>query len=299
MFLDIPIEEIDEGYSRLRFADPRSEANLLSSIKKYGQVSPVIVFGVSSHRYEMVDGFKRLRALRKLKYKTLQAKTLDTGSKTIKTAMIFMNWEIRSITDLEEGMVISSLHREDSLSQTAIAMMLGRHKSWVCRRIALVERLSDEVLDNIKLGLINPTIGRELSKLPRGNQQIPLETILKHRFTSRQTVNLVSMLQEEPAGNHEAILNGLNKDSLEKLNQGNPKKTKKNHSSRECGWIDAWREKLNLLENHLALLLKDLNSIPRVKIENEEQKQILSIISRIARLFDDVRLKLKTTADLS
>ncbi len=295
ILLELPIDKIDEGYSRLRFANPRAEANLLSSIKQYGQVSPVIVFKVSANRYEMVDGFKRLRVVKKLNYTNLLAKILDTGSQTIKATMIFMNWEIRSITDLEEGMVISSLHREEGLSQTAIALMLGRHKSWVCRRIALIERLSDEVLGNIKLGLINPTIGRELSKLPRGNQQAPLETVLEHRLTSRQTLNLVSVLQQEPKRDHRTILENLNKDSLERLNKNNRTTADQNLANRKCGWMNAASEKLVTIEHCLVWLLKDLQPNLMTNINEEWQNQILLTLSRIAQLIDEVRSKLEKT----
>jgi hypothetical protein len=34
-----------------------------------------------------------------------------------------------------------TLIREDGLSQAEVAELLGHHKSWVCRRLALLERL--------------------------------------------------------------------------------------------------------------------------------------------------------------
>ena len=39
---------------------------------------------------------------------------------------------------------MQALVREDGLSQVEAAELLGRHKSWVCRRLALLERLGDE-----------------------------------------------------------------------------------------------------------------------------------------------------------
>ena len=47
MLLNIPLEQIDEGYAHLRLTNPKAERTLLSSIKKYGQVSPVILFKIS------------------------------------------------------------------------------------------------------------------------------------------------------------------------------------------------------------------------------------------------------------
>ena len=301
MLLSIPIEQIDEGYARLRLTNPKAESNLLPSIQKYGQVSPVIVIRISSNRYEMVDGFKRLHVCRKLKYETLQAKPLSSGSQSLKAAMIFLNWEIRSITDLEEGMVIASLHREDNLSQTAIAMMLGRHKSWVCRRIGLVERLSDEALDHIKLGLINPTIGRELSKLPRGNQPALLQTVLKHRLTTRQTVNLVSWLQKEPGQHHDAILNGLNPEHLEALNQRSPVKTDHQHRHHQLSPPsnpgDICLEKLLSIERLLLGLLNVSYEHSPATAAIEEKQRISSTLIRIAELFDQIRSKLHRVID--
>ncbi|MCP4756911.1 MAG: ParB N-terminal domain-containing protein [Proteobacteria bacterium] len=296
MVLDIPLEQIDEGYSRLRLTNPKAEKTLLSSIQKYGQVSPVVVFEVGSRRYEMVDGFKRLRACRKLNFETLQAKPLSTGSRSLKAAMIFMNWEIRSITDLEEGLVIASLHREDSLSQTAIATLLGRHKSWVCRRVALVERLSDDVLDHIRLGLVNPTVGRELSKLPRGNQPALLRTVLKHRLTTRQTVNLVSELRKQPERDYETFLGGLTRDRLETMNQRDSTRTEHRPSSLAAGRTDVCLEKLLAVERLLLGLLAESDCLRSEDATSEEQRQISSVVVRTVRLFERVREKLHPAA---
>ena len=79
-------------------------------------------------------------------------------------------------------------------------------KSWVCRRLSLVQRLSDEVIEQMRLGLVNASIGRELARLPRGNQKGALKTLQKYRFTSRETARLVSLLMNEPRWNQEAIL---------------------------------------------------------------------------------------------
>ena len=49
------------------------------------------------------------------------------------------------LSELEEAWVVRSLYREDKLDQPHIAQLLGRHKSWVCRRLTLAEGLSDEL----------------------------------------------------------------------------------------------------------------------------------------------------------
>jgi KorB domain len=50
---------------------------------------------------------------------------------------------------LEEAWIVQSLIRDDGLSQVEVAELLGRHKSWVCRRLALLEKLYTEVREDL------------------------------------------------------------------------------------------------------------------------------------------------------
>ncbi len=198
---DIPVSAIGESYGRFRLIYPGSEVTVIESMRQFGQILPVVVVkGLEPSCYEMIDGFKRLRASRKLGLKTIQAKVLSLEAPPLKAAILQLNWKARSIREVEEALIVQSLHREDKLSQVEIGLLLRRHKSWVSRRIALVEKLSDEVLSNLKLGLISAGHGRQLTRLPRGNQDRALATILKHRLCCREAEKLVAMLCERPDG---------------------------------------------------------------------------------------------------
>jgi ParB-like chromosome segregation protein Spo0J len=204
--LQLAIEQIGTRFSGLRVIDPRAEAAMVRSLARYRQISPVIVGCLQPDCYEMVDGFKRLRGCQKLGQSFLHARLIPGAAHVLKAAMIDLNLPARSIGDLDKAFVIRSLHREDALSQVQIATLLNRHKSWVCRRLALAERLAEEVVEYLRLGLINVTTGRELAKLPRGNQLRALKTILKYRLTTAETTRLVSLLLTEPAYSHECLL---------------------------------------------------------------------------------------------
>jgi len=136
----------------------------------------------------------------------LRAKTMEVSARACKAAIIQLNRTGRSISDMEEAMVVQSLHREDGLPQIEIAALLGRHKSWVSRRISLIERLSEGVQEDIRLGLLSVIAGRELSKLPRGNQKVAADAVLKHRFSTRETTKLITHLLSRPRWEHQAIL---------------------------------------------------------------------------------------------
>lgn len=205
--IDIGLEKIAESYARFRLIQPHSDSSMFKSIRRLGQLSPAVVSGEDNDGcYEMIDGFKRLRALRSLKGETIRARVIDGHRRTHKAAMIQLNCEVHSMGTTEEALLVQSLHREDGLDQVEVAALLGRGKSWVSRRIALVEKLSEDVLEHLRLGLIRPTQGRELIRLPRGNQKAALDSVLKHSLTSRETRRLVSMLIDHPRWDHEKIL---------------------------------------------------------------------------------------------
>jgi len=204
---EIAASEIGERYGAFRIVSPRADAAMIKSIRKYGQISPVVCVR-TEEGYELIDGFKRLRACRSLSQMTLKARTMEVSARVCKAAMIQLNWWGRSINEMEEALVVQSLHREDGLTQAEIGVLVGRDKSWVSRRIALIERLSEDVQEDIRLGLISVITGRELAKLPRGNQKEAADAILKHRFSTREAAKLIGHLLCRPRWEYSAILAG-------------------------------------------------------------------------------------------
>lgn len=197
---------IDEQFSTLRIVNPEADSAILRSMERYGQIMPVVVSEVARNDYQMLDGFKRLRSARVLNMETLEARIMRLTVRAGKAALMQLNWLGKSINCMEEALVVHSLFHEDTLSQVEIATLLCRHKSWVCRRIALIDRLCDEGRNQIKLGLLPISMSRELVKLPRGNQEALLDTIGKHHLSCRETKKLVDELQARPEREHQAIL---------------------------------------------------------------------------------------------
>ena len=109
------------------------------------------------------------------------------------------------------------------MSQVEIGVLLAKHKSWVCRRIALLERLTKEVLEHLVLGLLPLSVGRVLCQLPsgqvssrhplpRGNakegvtQEKMLAAILKHHLTARECEALLRHLKHASPGEADLAL---------------------------------------------------------------------------------------------
>ena len=204
--MSIPISKIGERFASLRIADPAAEGAVLRSVQKYGQLTPVVICRIAPGQQELLDGFKRLRAARQLGYVELIARTLEVSLRSCKAAMLQLNRVGRAISGMEEALVVHSLCHEDGLSQGEIAVLLGRHKSWVCRRLSLIERLSDEAQESIRLGLLSASLGAELARLQRCNQDRLLAAIRKHRLTWRETRKVIVAFENSPRWEHEGIL---------------------------------------------------------------------------------------------
>ena len=165
------------------------------SLDRYGQLQPVVAFRDESRQLEVLDGLKRLRAARALGWPELSVSIADVGSVDAKVWLLELH-QCHGLSELEEGWLVRSLHRNDGLSQGAIAQRLGRHKSWVCRRLLLVEGLETTVQTDVRLGLIKPRTALALKPLPRGNgrQADAAAIVIRRGMTVRQTERMVADL---------------------------------------------------------------------------------------------------------
>jgi len=192
--LDLKWEEIGEHYGRYRLHVPEAERAMARSLERYGQLSPVVVCR-RQDRYELIDGFKRLGAVRGLlaQIPRLSARLMEADERQAKAAIYGLNRAGGRTRELEEAWIIQALVREDGLSQVEVAELLGRHKSWVCRRLALIERLGPKAKDELRVGLLTPTAARQIVRLPQGNQTEVLEAIRREALSSAELGGVVDL----------------------------------------------------------------------------------------------------------
>ena len=184
----------DERLQRYRLVQASFERGLARSLERYGQISPVVVC-LWEENYVLVDGFKRVRAARKLKgFEQLLARLIEVDEQGAKAAVYNLNRTAGRPVELEEAWIVHSLVREDGLSQVEAAQLLGRHKSWVNRRLAMLERLCETAKEELRLGLLTPALARQLTRLPMGNQAAALQTTREASLTSTELAGVVELL---------------------------------------------------------------------------------------------------------
>jgi hypothetical protein len=180
----LAVAVLGERYRRYRLPDAEAEAAMARSLRRYGQVAPLVVC-LREEVPEVVDGFKRLAAARTLPgLHTLSARLLAADERTAKAAIYGLNRTGRHTQELEEAWIVAALVREDGLSQVEAAELL-----------ALLERLAEEAREDLRLGLLPPTAARALVQLPAGNQVEVLAAARRDRLTTAELRGVVELIR--------------------------------------------------------------------------------------------------------
>ena len=190
----LALDRIDERLCRYRLAQPQLERKMAQSLERYGQVSPIVIC-VHDGDFVLIDGFKRLHAARSMNgMSRLQTRRMDVDEQGAKAAIYNLNRVGQRPLELEESWIVQALVREDGMTQVEAARLLGRHKSWVNRRLAMLERLCDAAREELRLGLLTPSMARQLTRLPMGNQSAALKTARDASLTSTELSAVVDLL---------------------------------------------------------------------------------------------------------
>ena len=98
----LDVAQLGDRYRRYRFTDPDAETAMAGSLRRYGQLSPLVVC-LREETHEVLDGFKRLAAARALGLKTLRARLLEADERMAKAAIYGLNDTGRRPQEWEEA----------------------------------------------------------------------------------------------------------------------------------------------------------------------------------------------------
>lgn len=200
--VEVLIDDLDQRFASLRLVYPTQLERLLASVKREGIRQPVLAATeVEATRRVLIDGFKRVRVARELGMTRLNASLLALDGPAALALMVRANSAQRGMSALEEGWVVRRLCRGHDLTQAKAGALLEREQSWVSHRLRLVEQLEEQLQEDLRLGLMTPSVARELGRLPRGEQMRTAEVVREQGLLSRQATRLVRGLlaTDDPA----------------------------------------------------------------------------------------------------
>jgi len=149
----VNIADLEQPYADLKTRQARIEGRLLVSMQASGQKTPLFVIaGSAPGRYAVVDGHKRVRALKALKADVAQAHVwpLCAGEALARAYRMQQG----SWNALEEAALVEELHRDAKWSLRKIGEELERTEGWASRRLGLRKDLPPSVLEAVGQGKI-------------------------------------------------------------------------------------------------------------------------------------------------
>lgn len=167
--MQLELHHIDLKYGHLRVRPKMRLDRLMASLVTEGQQMPVVVVGSEPQSYVLIDGYRRVEALRKLGRDLVRASVLELSE----PEALIWSWAAargggRSV--IEEAWLLRELHEQHHLELAELATRFGRSKSWVSRRLALVRDVPEDVEAAVRDGDLSPqAVMKYLVPLARAN----------------------------------------------------------------------------------------------------------------------------------
>lgn len=139
-------------YERLRKRHPRAERALLASLAEIGQQVPVVVVG-DAERFVLIDGYKRVRALRRLARDVVLATRWELEE--VEALLLERGLRRGSEDALDQAWLLAELQERFGYSLEDLARRFEHSKSWVSGRLALIQCLPTSVQEHVRLGALS------------------------------------------------------------------------------------------------------------------------------------------------
>jgi ParB family chromosome partitioning protein len=166
--VEVDLHRLDRRFESARLLDPSSVRRLALSLQADGQREAILVVE-SGDRRVLVDGYRRVQALGQLGRDRALARIAE-GSLNEAVLQVIREHQARSFQPIEAAWLLAGLV-DEGRSQQAIATALGKDKSWVSRRLALVSALPESFQDAVRSGELSSwAANRVLLPLARANE---------------------------------------------------------------------------------------------------------------------------------
>lgn len=143
---------------------------LAASISRHGQLEPLITVS-EKKKFILMDGYQRYSALRYLGSDTADIRNIEITEEQSLLQLLTQRGE-RQWEAIEEAGIIQELRHRFSYSFSDIGKKIGRDKSYVKRRLDLIESLPEKILKQVLSGVISTwAASRVLVPLARANAE--------------------------------------------------------------------------------------------------------------------------------
>lgn len=151
--METEIFNLDLKYKSLRIEDCQFLSKLLSSISQVGQQVPVLVVQGESEQIILIDGYHRVKALKKLGEDMVMVLEYP-GSEEEALVFSYRSHHNRERSAFEDAWFLDRLQESYGYNLSELSRLIGKSKSWSSRRLDLINILSLEVQELVRKGQI-------------------------------------------------------------------------------------------------------------------------------------------------
>lgn len=272
-------------YASLRLHPRHRLDRLVLSMESQGQLVPVVVVPSVPNQWVLMDGYLRVNALRRVGKDSVDAEVWDCE---LAQALLMLLTEHQSRTwdVFEEALLLQELHIHHGFSQNSLATRIGRDKSWVNRRLALLDNLSEPILQAItreKLSVWSAT--RIVAPLARANVihgKCLLSYLLENFISTR---DLKFFYDHYQRSNHQQRSNMVNDPGLffkaQKLLA-----VEKQTKTLQAGPEGKWHSQLSFVRHTLASLIPLASHLFAPHPETHERIELINALHSVQTQFD-------------
>lgn len=150
--MEVEIHRLSLRYERIRKRHPLQERSLLSSLAEIGQQLPVVVVS-EADRFVLIDGYKRVRALKRLGRDTVRATPWQIEE--VDALLLERGLRRGSEDALDQAWLLAELQERWGWSLEELARRFERSKSWVSGRLALLQVLPAPIQEQVRIGTVS------------------------------------------------------------------------------------------------------------------------------------------------
>jgi len=209
--MQLEFHQLDRRWERLRVRHPQRQRRLLASLADAGQQTPIVVVALAgeANRYLVIDGYKRIAALRQLGRDTVEAVVWPMSE----AEALLLDRSLRvgeQESALEQGWLLQELEQRFGYGLEELARRFDRSVSWVSRRLALVELLPEAIQQQVREGKISAHVAMKflvpMARIDVEDCQRMAAIFAQHHCDTRQAGQLYTAWRDGSAAIRKRIL---------------------------------------------------------------------------------------------
>lgn len=287
----VPLADLVTDQNIRDSMDESALQELARDIEVRGLLQPIVVTPAKGNKYQVVAGHRRAAAVRLTTASAVPAVVLKMSAADAKAAQLAENIQREELTLLEEGRALLAL-RNEGMNLGALAELVNKSRSWVCKRIACVDELLPFIAQLVEDGVTeDPEIIlalKDLFQLDWWQAKLATDR-LRAGEESRESLRELVRKAKEPKADLVGQMEDEGGDTAAKLRQTDADASPEVQAKREAEQEQIRREQAEIMRrariSRQCSMYQILNLVTLEEEPTEAQFEIYAQLEPEARVF--------------